>query len=199
MQLARGDTSSAGRHGMENVARTGKRQGDKIADINQRGNGNTANIQQADKINNVDGRRNIVSTVNNTRIGPQSTTNIVNGGGADGADPEPIPIPVPVSGGDQVIVDPIPWPVPTTEPVASAEPSPNDLIATGVTDYSQGNYQSAESRFQHALDILKGTEGSNPRLIANALENLANVYDKTRRTNEAELARERARSIRQIS
>jgi len=104
-----------------------------------------------------------------------------------------------VAGDEQVIVDPVPVPVPTPQPIASAEPSPNDLIATGVTEYSQGDYATAERRFQHALDILEGTTGSNPRLIANALERLADVYDKTGRTTEAERARERARSIRQVS
>jgi len=187
MQLARAETSQAERQGKQNVVRTDKQREKKDK---KRG---------GDKIRNVDRSRNIVST-----------TNIVNPGVSDGsgdfgpviADPEPVPvpepIPVPVAEDEPVIVDPVPWP-PAPQPVIGEEPSPNDLIATGVTDYSRGDYASAESRFQQALDILEGTQGSNPRLIANALENLANVYDKTGRTTEAERARERARSIRQIS
>ncbi len=61
---------------------------------------------------------------------------------------------------------------------------------------AQGNYAEAESLYQQALAIVKKTLGPDHPYVATVLENMADLYKKTGRLDEAKRLEARAKAIR---
>ncbi len=66
----------------------------------------------------------------------------------------------------------------------------------GLLYYSQGKYAEAEPLFKRALAIEEKALGPDHPDLATTLENMADLYKKTGRLDEAKRFEERAQAIR---
>jgi len=70
------------------------------------------------------------------------------------------------------------------------------VFGSGNARYTQGQYAQAEPLYKRSLAILKTALGPGHPDVATSLENIARLYPKTKRNEEAELLQPRAARIR---